>query len=164
MKPFTDIASSVSDELSQILEAAVNDPDADEVPTLGSVREIVSRTMDVERFEADRLHFDQNRSLLEEINDLIEQFGDDAPAIDFITVKASENLTRIFSALLDAGASTPPTLAMARDAMLHGLAARLVGDGIIDPDEDETLQEEIETLISRYGQNTVAENFLRYEQ
>lgn len=163
MKPFIDIACSVSDELSQILEAAVNDPDADEAPTLGSVREIVSRTTDGEQFEADRLHFDQNRSPFEEIDDLIEQFGDDAPAIDFVTVKASESLTRVISALMNTGASTPPTLGMVRDAMLHGLVARLVGDGIIDPDEDETLQEEIETLISRYGQNTVAENFLRYD-
>lgn len=163
MKPFIDIASSVSNELSRILETAVNDPDADEAPTLGSVREIISRTTDREQFEADRLHFDQNRSLHDEIDDLIEQFGNDAPAIDFITVKASESLTRTISALMDTGASAPPTLGMVRDAMLHGLVARLVGDGIIDPDEDETLQEEIETLIIRYGQDTTAENFLRYD-
>jgi len=163
MKPFIDIACGVSAGLSRTLEAAVNDPDADEAPTLGSVREIISRTTDGEQFEVDRLYFDRNRSLLEEVDDLIEQFGDDAPAIDFVTVKASESLTHIISVLMDTGASTPPTLDMVRDAMLHGLAARLVGDGIIDPDEDETLLEEIETLISRYGQNTVAENFLRYE-
>ena len=77
MKPFIDIASSVSDELSQILEAAVNDPDADEAPSLGSVRKIIARTTNGEPFEADHLHFDQNRSYLEEIDDLIEQFGDD---------------------------------------------------------------------------------------
>lgn len=163
MKPFIDIASSVSDELSQILEAAANDPDTDEAPTLGSVRRIVSKATDSEQYEADRMHFDRNRPLLEEIDDLIEQFGDDAFAIDFVTVKASESLTRIISALMDTGVSTPPTLYMVQDAMLHGLVARLVGDGIIDPDENETLQEEIESLISRYGQDTVAENFLRYE-
>ena len=163
MKPFIDIASNVSDELSRILETAVNDPYADEAPTLGSVREIAAKMTNGEQLEADRLHFDQNRSLLEEIDDLIEQFGDDAPAIDFVTVKASESLTCIISALMDTGASTPPTLGMVREAMLHGLVARLVGDGIIDPDEDGTLQEEIETLISRYGQDTVAENFLRYD-
>ena len=83
--------------------------------------------------------------------------------MDFITVKASESLTLIISALLDTGAAAPPTLGLAREAMLHGLAARLAGGGVIDPDENETLQEEIETLIDRYGQNTVAENFLRYE-
>jgi hypothetical protein len=127
MKPFIDIASSVSDELSQILETAVNDPEADETPTLGSVRKIVSQTAEDEQFDADSLHFDQNRSLLEEIDDLIEQFGDDAPAIDFVTVKASESLTRIISALMDTGASTPPTLYMVREAMLHGLVARLAG-------------------------------------
>ncbi|BAN36107.1 hypothetical protein SCD_n02299 [Sulfuricella denitrificans skB26] len=163
MEPFIDIASNVSDELSQILEAAVNDPDADEAPTLGWVRRIVSRTTNGEQYQADHLHFDQNRSLLEEIDDLIEQFGDDAPAIDFVTVKASESLTRVISALMDTGASTPPTLGMVLEAIRHGLLARLVGDGIIDPDEDETLQEEIETLISHYGQNAAAENFLSYE-
>ena len=163
MKPFIDIASNVSDELSRILETAVNDPYADEAPTLGSVREIAAKMTNGEQLEADRLHFDQNRSLLEEIDDLIEQFGDEAPAIDFITVKASESLTRIISALMDTGASTPPTLNTVRDAMLHGLVARLVGDGTIDPDEDETLFAEIETLIERYGRNAAAEEFLRYE-
>lgn len=163
MRPCIDIASSVSEELSQILESAVNDPDADEAPTLGSVREIVAKLMDGEQFEADRLHFDQNRPLLEEIDDLIEQFGDNAPAIDFVTVKASEGLSRVIGAMMDTGASTPPTLGAVREAMLHGLVARLVGEGAIDPDEDETLQEEIETLITHYGQDAAAENFLRYE-
>jgi hypothetical protein len=163
MKPFIDIASNVSDELSQILEAAANDPDAEEAPTLGSVREIVSKMTASEQFEADRLHFDQNRSLLDEIDDLIEQFGEDAPAIDFVTVKASESLTRIILALMDTGAITPPTLGVVHDAMLRGLVASLVGDGIIDPDEDETLFAEIETLIARYGRNAAAEEFMRYE-
>lgn len=162
MRPFIDIASNVSEELSQILEAAVNDPDVDEAPTLGSVRQIVAKTTGGEQHQADRLHFDQNRSLLEEIDDLIGQFGDDAPAIDFVTVKASEDLTCIIEAIMDTGAS-PPTLEVIRNAMQQGLVARLAGEGIIEPDTNETLFAEIETLISHYGQDAAAEEFLRYE-
>ncbi|HUW49586.1 MAG TPA: hypothetical protein VMV75_01075 [Sulfuricella sp.] len=163
MKPFIDVATGVSEELSQILESAANDPDAEEPATLGSVRSIIARMSDGERFEADRMHFDPSRSLPEEIDDLIEQFGDEAPAIDFVTVKASEDMSRIIAAMMDTGASSPPTLGMVRDAMLHGLMARLDGDGEIDPDQDGTLQYEVETLISHYGPDAAAENFLRYD-
>lgn len=158
-----DIASMVSEDLSQILEAAVNDPDADESPSLGSVRRIIAKQTVGEEFAADRMHFDQSRTLREEIDELIEQFGDDAPAIDFVTVKASEDLSLVIAATMDTGASSPPTLGGVRDAILHGLVARLVGEGEIDPDEDDTLQAEIEALIAHYGQDAPAENFLRYE-
>jgi hypothetical protein len=57
-----------------------------------------------------------------------------------------------------------PTLGAVRDAMLHGLVARLVGEGAIDPDEDETLLGEIEDLIGHHGQDALAEDLLRYEQ
>ena len=162
MRPPIDIASMVSEELSQVLEAAVNDPDGDESPSLASVRVNLAK-MTGEPFEADRLHFDQSRSLLQEIDDLIEQFGDDAPAIDFVSVKASEELSRVIAATMDTGASSPPTLGSVREAMLHGLVARMVGEGAIDPDDDDTLQAEIEALIDHYGQDAAAENFLRYE-
>lgn len=162
MKQPIDIASMVSEDLSQILEGAVNDPDANESPSLGSVRNLIAKTTAGEPFEADRLHFDQNRSLLEEIDDLIEQFGDEAPAIDFVSVKASEDLTRIIEAIMNTGAS-PPTLEVVRNAMQHGLVARLAGEGIIEPDASETLFAEIEALIDRYGKDATAENFLRYE-
>lgn len=162
MRQPIDIASTVSEDLSQILESAVNDPDADEPPSLGSVRSLIAKRTAGEPFEADRLHFDQNRSLLEEIDDLIGQFGDEAPAIDFVSVKASEDLTRIIEAVMDTGAS-PPTLGVVRDAMQRGLVARLAGDGVIEPDADETLFAEIEALIGRYGKDAAAEEFLRYE-
>lgn len=157
-----DIASRVSEELSKILEAAVNNPDADEAPTLGSVRYMIRKNGGAELFEAERLHFDQGQSLLAELDGLIEQFGEDAPAVDFVTVKAGEDLTRVIAAMMDTGAS-PPTLGAVWDAMQQGLVARLVGEGAIDPDEDETLQAEIEMLIDRYGKDMTAEEFLRYE-
>lgn len=157
-----DIASRVSEELSQILESAVNDPDADEPPTLGSVRDFIADMTGGDREESDRLHFEENQSLLAEVDELIELFGRDAPAIDFVSVKASEDLTRVIEAVMDTGVS-PPSLAVVRDAMQQGLVARLAGEGIIDQDAGETAYSEIETLIERYGEDAAAETFLRYE-
>ncbi len=157
-----DIATTVSDELSRILEAAVNDPDADEPPSLGLVRTRIATMTDGDALEADRLHFDEGKSPIEEIDQLIEAFGEDAPAIDFVSVKASEDLTRIIETVMDTGAS-PPSLGAVRDAMQNGLVARLAGEGIIDPDAAETAFTQIDALIDRYGRDTAAEEFLRYE-
>ena len=44
-----------------------------------------------------------------------------------------------------------------------GVTAELVGDGVIDPDEDQTLQAEIEALIERHGAAAIAEDFIRFE-
>jgi hypothetical protein len=47
--------------------------------------------------------------------------------------------------------------------MGRGLVARLVGEGAIDPDEDETLLGEIEGLIRHFGEGALAEEFMRLE-
>ena len=47
--------------------------------------------------------------------------------------------------------------------MNAGLVTSLVGDGILDEDEDETLVTEMEALIGRFGSDSLAEDFLRYE-
>jgi len=60
-------------------------------------------------------------------------------------------------------ADTAPTLGTVREAMNQGLLARLVGDGTIDADQDETLFAELDELIDRYGQDTLAEQLLRFE-
>jgi hypothetical protein len=157
-----DIASRVSPELSSVIEARVNDPDADQPVTLWSVRVSLAEGGLSETREADRLHFDGNQSLIAELDALIEQFGPDALAIDFVAVKASEQLSRVIDAAMQ-DPDIPPTLAAVREAMNHGLVARLVGEGAIDPDEDETLLAEIDGLIERFGGDADAEAFVRYE-
>ena len=64
---------------------------------------------------------------------------------------------------MDPLAHRAPTLGWVRDAMTGGLIARLVGDGTIDPDEDQTLLAEIDALIERYGDDVIAEDFVRFE-
>jgi hypothetical protein len=47
--------------------------------------------------------------------------------------------------------------------MMAGLGARLVGEGVLDEDEDDALLAELESLIERHGEDTLAEYLLRYE-
>jgi hypothetical protein len=57
----------------------------------------------------------------------------------------------------------PPTLAAVKDEIVNGLSGRLVGEGILEEDEDDLLMPEIEKHIFRFGADAPAEVFLRYE-
>jgi hypothetical protein len=47
--------------------------------------------------------------------------------------------------------------------MLNGLTARLIGEGVIEADDEQTLLAEIDRLIEHNGEDAVAETFIRYE-
>jgi len=55
------------------------------------------------------------------------------------------------------------TLGAVREALTGGIAARLVGEGAIDPDEDQTPLAELDNPIARFGPAALAEEFMRYE-
>jgi hypothetical protein len=146
------------------METLVSDPDRDEPPTLADVRSAVRRASAASERLDERLHPQQSASVLDEIDELVEEFGPEAPAIDFVAAKGSEGLSRIIETVLsDARVRRKATLSMVRDEMTAGLVARLVGDGTIDADEDQTLLAEIEGLIERHGEDAVAEDFIRFE-
>lgn len=164
MKYPIDVSSRVSRELSTLLDRLANDPDRDGVPTLEEARIVVARRVG----EADRrdesLHPQLGASMLEEIDGLIAEFGGEAPARDFVATKASEPLSRLIEAAAGApGVRGRATLGTVRDAMTAGLVETLVGDGAIEPDQDQTLVDEIDGLIERYGRTASAEEFVRYE-
>ncbi|MGZ5137398.1 MAG: hypothetical protein ACXWCX_06320 [Burkholderiales bacterium] len=99
-----------------------------------------------------------------ELDDLIDEYGEDMLAVNFVAAKASEALSRtIEAAANDPALPDEPTLGAVREAILHGLTAKLVGDGVIEPDEDQTLLGELDGLIERYGQDAIAETFIRLE-
>jgi hypothetical protein len=99
-----------------------------------------------------------------ELEDLIEEFGEEALASDFVGVKASEALSRVIEAAMDDVRLTEePTLGAVREAMSGGLIARLVGDGVIDADDDAALLAEIDDLIARHGEDAIAEDLIRLE-
>jgi len=160
-----DIASRVSPQLSALLRSRVNDPETEQPVTLPAVRRFLADLLPADFKEAEhRHHFDVSESLLDELDALIEEFGETALAVDFAQVNASESLSRAIEAVVDdENRENPPTLAAVRDALVNGLGARLVGDGVLEDDEDDTLLAEIETLIEFFGADTLAEEFLRYE-
>ena len=164
MRASIDVASRVSPELSELIEKMVNDPDREEPPTLGEVRAALKHSGGADVVHVASLHPQDRTSMVVELDELIEEFGEEPPAIDFVAVKASEALSRVIEAATD-DASLPedPTLGRVREAMVNGLTARLVGEGTIDLDEDGTLLEEIDELIRHYGEDAMAEDFIRFE-
>ena len=160
-----DVATRVSPELSAIIEGLVNDPDREAPPqTLEEVRvALIRRGSDGTR-ETEFLHPRDEASLLVELDRLIEEYGKEAPAIDFVVVKASEGLSRVIQAAMDnIGRPRAPTLGAVREAMVSGLTARLIGEGTIDEDDEGVLLGEIDEMIRRYGEETPAETLVRFE-
>ncbi|HEX8011081.1 MAG TPA: hypothetical protein VF814_09120 [Casimicrobiaceae bacterium] len=154
----------VSPALSAIFEALVNDPAVEESITLGYARRRVAGGLLGKLQKTERPHFGSEQTMLAEIDTLIDRYGEEAPAVDFVTAKASEQLSRVIEAMMsDANTPQRPTLGAVREAMTRGLVARLVGEGAIDPDEDDTLLGEIDDLIERFGESALAEPLMRYE-
>ena len=165
IRPSIDVATRVSPELSAIIEGLVNDPDREVLPqTLEEVRVALIRRGTAGMRETEFLHPQDEASLLVELDRLIEEYGKEAPAIDFVVVKASEGLSRVIQAAMDK-ISRPraPTLGTIREAMVSGLTAGLIGEGAIDEDDEGVLLGEIDELIRRYGEETLAETLVRFE-
>jgi len=160
-----DIASRTSPELSSFIETIVNQLDSDEPVTLAAIRLFIEHELPAEISEDEHLHhFDTGESLIDELDALIEGFGESAAAIDFVSVFASEPLSRAIETIMnDENRENSPTLATVREALANGLAARLIGDGVLEDDEADMLMPEIEELIERFDAEDLAENFLRYE-
>lgn len=160
-----DIASRVSPELSSLIESIINQLDSDEPLTLAAVRSFIKRELPAEINETEQAHhFDVNESLLDELDALIEGFGESAAAIDFVYAYASEPLSRAIEAVMDdENRENPATLAELREVLNEGLAGRLVGDGVLEDDEGDMLMPELDELIDRFGPDAMAEDFLRYE-
>ena len=160
-----DIASRVSANLSALIEDRVNKSELEQDITLAIIRDFVAELLsDAFTETEERHHFDINESLLDELNALIEEFGESALAIDFVQENASEPLSRVIDVVVnDRDQENPPTLETVKDAMISGLLASLVGAGVLDEDEDDVLLAEIDALIDRHGADALAEEFIRYE-
>jgi len=159
-----DVATRVSAELSKLIERLVNDPDREESPTLEDARAALLRRSPSPQRETELLHPQDRTSALGELDGLIEEYGKEAPAADFVAAKASEGLSRVIEAAMgDPSLPDEPTLGAVRAAMVDGLTARLVGDGAIDPDDDGVLLGEIDELVRRYGAGAPAEPLVRFE-
>jgi hypothetical protein len=165
IRPSIDVATRVSPELSAIIEGLVNDPDREVPPqTLDEVRVALIRHGTAGTRETEFLHPRDEASLLVELDRLIEEYGKEAPAIDFVAVKASEGLSRVIQAAMDnIRFRRAPTLGAVREAMASGLTAGLIGEGTLDEDDEGVLLGEIDEMIRRYGEESLAETLVRFE-
>ena len=130
-----DTAVNVSPALSVILENRLNNLDIDQPVTLGDVREHLQSILPGSVIESENLHpqFDDDDAPLEELDALIEEYGEEAPAMEFTRAYASEALTRVIeSALNDNNREAPPTLEDIRLLMDDGAHMPLImRDGIV---------------------------------
>lgn len=160
-----DISTRVSPELSSLIETIIDQLETDEPVTLASVRSFIAHDLPGEINESEQMHhFDIDESVVDELGELIEQFGESAAAMDFVFAFASEQLTRVIEEVVnDENRENPATLEDVRDAILNGLGGSLVGEGVLEEEEDDVLMPEIEDLIDRFSPDALAEDFLRYE-
>lgn len=160
-----DASVRVSPQLSALIEARANDPDQESPVTLADMRDYIAALEPESLLESEPLHrFGGDEDYLEELDALIDEYGEDATAIEFARAYASEALTRLIDAAInDDNRGAPPTLGNLREAVNAGLSNRLIGEGVLDEDEDDTLLEELDLLIARHGADAPAEEFMRYE-
>ncbi|MBS0298852.1 MAG: hypothetical protein HRU78_11270 [Gammaproteobacteria bacterium] len=160
-----DVASRVSPNLSALIAHRMNRSEPGDDITLATIHDFVTGVLSDAFTETEQLHhFDINESLLDELNALIEEFGETALAIDFVQEMASESLSRVIDTVINTtDQENPATLETVKDALTSGLSASLVGAGVLDEDEDDVLLAEIESLIDRHGPDALAEMFIRYE-
>lgn len=160
-----DIASRVSPELSDLIESIINRLESDEPVTLQTVHTFITQELPAEIDEAEHMHyFDTDESLVDELDELIAQFGESAAAVDFVYAFASEPLSRAIETVMDdENRENPATLSQVRTAIIDGLSSRLIGDGVLEDDEADMLLPEIDNLVDRFGGDAPAEWFVRYE-
>jgi len=156
--------SRVSEELSAFIESMLNTPDIEEPVTLGAVRDKLKQALDAQGMEADRKGFGNEQSLYVEVEALIDEYGEDVPATELTAVKASDILSEVIEAILDdKEEDVGLTLESVRAEMAGGWLSRLVGDGVIETEDEQSLLAEMDALIERYGGETLAESLLRFE-
>ncbi len=160
-----DISTRVSPELSKLIESIIDQLETDEPITLAMVRSFIVNDLPEEFSDAEEMHhFDIDESLVDELDMLIDGFGESAAAVDFIHAFASEQLSRVIETVAnEENRENPATLRDVRRELAAGLGGRLVGDGVLEEDEADALMPELESLIQRFGPEATAEDFLRYE-
>ena len=163
IRPSIDVATRVSPALSRFVDKLL-EQEGETPETLAEVRAALRTRGGANVRQTEYLHPQDEDSLLVELDRLIEEFGPEARAQDFVAKRASEALSRVIeAATTEPGLPRPATLGAVREAMSRGLAARLVGDGALDEDEESGLLGEIDELIERHGAHALAEPFVRFE-
>lgn len=153
----------VSPELSEVMSSLLSNPDVPEPVTLDTVRSALRHGVDADDLEeAPKIGLEE--TLLAELEQLIDEYGEDALASDFAAASASDLLSELIEAILERS-DEDETVALGdiRDAVDQGLLAELEGEGLIESDDVQALVAELDALIERYGVDLPAEDLLRMD-
>ena len=144
----TDIYENTSEDFSTVIQKVLNDEEIAQPATMASVREEVLKdvktiTIPLNTFSTERL-----QGLRNEVEALIEEYGEDALAVRFFKPRASQALTQ----LIDAGMNKlgEPTLSQLFNELEQGLLAKLIAEGGLDDDEAQTVTAELKALIEKH--------------
>ncbi len=157
-----DVSGDISPGLAKTILFLINSPNATEEFTLGDVAEAIREGVLKHLIEIERIDDGDEEDIEKEVEALVERHGESVLARELVRFRASENLATIIRALMrERDREQPPTLAVVFDAMTgSSLMGDLVGAGEIDPDEDDTLIDEIRQLIDLHGDEAPAEDLL----
>lgn len=154
----TDVYENTSDALSGVIQKVLDDDEIAQPATLESVREEILSAVHTPTIPLNRFSDDQMQELRDEIDYLIEEFGDDALAVGFLRPRASQALTVLIEAGIDKLGE--PSLAQLFDELESGLLANLIAKGELEDDETQTVIAELQALIDRHGPEAIAEDFI----
>src|ERR1035437_4477080 len=106
-----DSASRVSPDVTTLNKTKITQLDTGEPVTLASIRSFITNELPAEINETEQMHhFDTGESLIDELDALIEEFGESAAAVDFIYAFASEQLSRVIEEVVsDENRENPAT-------------------------------------------------------
>ena len=154
----TDVYENTSDALSGVIQKVLDDDEIAQPATLESVREEILSAVHTPTIPLNRFSDDQIQELRDEIDYLIEEFGNDALAVGFLRPRASQALTVLIEAGIDKLGE--PSLAQLFDELESGLLANLIAKGELEDDETQTVIAELQALIDRHGPEALAEEFI----
>jgi hypothetical protein len=156
----TDVYENTSEALSAVIEKVLDDDEIAQPATLISVREEILKGVKTTTIPLNRFSDDQLQELRDEIDYLIDEYGEDALAVRFLKPLASQALTQLIEAGIDKLGE--PTLAQLFNELESGLLANLIAKGEVDDDEAQTVIAELQALIDKHGDDAIAEEFMRY--
>jgi hypothetical protein len=158
------VSGDISPDLSRIIIYLSGRPGVNEAPTLGKIRAAIEDGLLARLADEGELALDLAReeAIRREVRDLVDRFGEEVLANDFVRYRADTELSVVIRALLaNRDRERPATLASLLEALQDGqIVNTLVGEREIDPDRSQFLITEAQRLIDLHGSDAPAEQFL----
>ena len=155
----SDVFENLSEEMSAVIGALLDDESVRQPATLAEVREAVLAEIKTTTIPLNRFSSDRTQQLRDEVDALIDEFGDDALAVRFFKPWADASLQRLIEATRDDVGEV--TLGDVLEAAQGGVLANLIAEGEIADDETQTVIAELQALIGQHGGEALAEDFIR---